>query len=90
MRKIAIRKYDEAVIEIKKIDTNYQPPEIKRVGYTEDIKTTITTGACYIATAVYGSYEALAQSLIGRIFIKVYYTLSPPFAKVREFDQTCF
>lgn len=51
-------------------------------------------GGCYIATAVYGSYDApevlvlrrfrdesLAQSPLGRIFIKVYYRFSPPFAE---------
>ena len=49
---------------------------------------------CYIATAVYGSYDApevmtlrrfrdntLKKSFFGRLFIKVYYTLSPPIAK---------
>jgi tetratricopeptide (TPR) repeat protein len=49
--------------------------------------------SCYIATAVYGSYEApevlilrrfrdnfLAPSAIGRLFIKVYYFISPPIA----------
>lgn len=50
-------------------------------------------GGCYIATAVYGSYQAyevlelrkfrdevLAKSYIGRLFIKTYYFLSPPVA----------
>lgn len=49
---------------------------------------------CYIATAVYGSYDCpqvcvlrrfrdnfLAESYLGRVFIKVYYTLSPSFVK---------
>mgnify|MGYP004640606777 FL=1 len=49
---------------------------------------------CYIATAVYGSYDApevmtlrrfrdevLAQSFFGRLFIKIYYALSPPVAE---------
>lgn len=49
---------------------------------------------CYIATAVYGSYDApevmvlrrfrdevLKKSILGRAFIKVYYTLSPPAAR---------
>lgn len=48
---------------------------------------------CYIATAVYGSYnapevitlrrfrdETLKKSFLGRLFIKVYYRLSPPVA----------
>lgn len=51
-------------------------------------------GFCYIATAVYGSYhspevmvlrrfrdETLEKSLAGRMFIRVYYTLSPPLAQ---------
>lgn len=50
---------------------------------------------CYIATAVYGSYDApqvltlrryrdetLAKSVLGRWFIRVYYRLSPPIAKL--------
>lgn len=49
---------------------------------------------CYIATAVYGSYEApevlvlrrfrdevLSQTLWGRAFIKAYYAISPPVAE---------
>lgn len=51
-------------------------------------------GGCYIATAVYGSYdapqvlvlrrfrdEALAQSAPGRAFIRAYYALSPTLAR---------
>lgn len=90
-RQIAIAKYDEYVAEIQKNDPNYQSPTIKRTGYSRGTGT--TGGACYIATAVYGSYEApevmvlrkfrdevLTQSFLGRIFIKTYYALSPPFA----------
>ncbi len=51
-------------------------------------------GGCYIATAVYGSYDApevlilrsfrdqvLQKHWIGRLFIKIYYFFSPPIAK---------
>lgn len=51
-------------------------------------------GGCYIATAVYGSYdcpqvwtlrrfrdEILAQTWYGRMFIHVYYALSPSVVK---------
>ena len=49
---------------------------------------------CYIATAVYGSYDApqvialrryrdesLSKNILGRLFIRIYYKLSPPIAK---------
>lgn len=57
------------------------------------------TGGCYIATAVYGSYDCpqvwtlrryrdykLAKSWLGRSFIRVYYAISPSF--VRCFGNT--
>lgn len=53
-----------------------------------------SSGGCYIATAVYGSYDcpevwtlrrfrdyALAQTLCGRILIRIYYALSPTLVK---------
>ena len=52
-------------------------------------------GGCYIATAVYGSYdcpevwtlrrlrdEVLANCFLGRLFIKIYYTISPYAVKI--------
>ena len=66
-----------------------------RIGKTnQEYKKGSTTGAtksgCYIATAVYGSYDAyevrilrkfrdetLAKTTFGRLFIKTYYYLSP-------------
>jgi tetratricopeptide (TPR) repeat protein len=52
-------------------------------------------GGCYIATMVYGSYDApevmifrrfrdevLKKSVVGRIFIRVYYATSPSFVKI--------
>ncbi|GHV07589.1 hypothetical protein FACS1894217_08670 [Clostridia bacterium] len=52
------------------------------------------TGKCYVATAVYGDYDApqvrtlrrfrdgtLKKNLFGRLFIRVYYALSPPLAR---------
>lgn len=67
--------------KIKELDPKYQIPErpVPESG-----------GACYIATAVYGSYDCpevwtlrryrdyfLARSIGGRIFIKCYYFISP-------------
>lgn len=58
-----------------------------------------STGGCYIATCVYGSYDCpevrtlrrfrdgvLKKSLPGRLFIRVYYALSPTL--VRWFGET--
>ena len=58
-------------------------------------------GGCYIATAVYGSYEApevltlrlfrdevLQKNFFGRLFVKTYYFLSPPVAeKLKSMDR---
>lgn len=54
----------------------------------------IKDGGCYIATAVYGSYDCpqvwtlrrfrdytLAKSVFGRMFIKIYYAISPTLVK---------
>lgn len=53
------------------------------------------SGGCYIATAVYGSYDcpevwilrrfrdySLAKSIQGQLFIKIYYTVGPMFVKL--------
>lgn len=70
--------------KIHKYDKSYQLPEFKT-----------SSGGCYIATAVYGSYDCpqvwtlrrfrdftLAQSWYGRGFIKTYYAISPTLVKV--------
>lgn len=53
-----------------------------------------SSGGCYVATCVYGSYDCpevwtlrrfrdqyLASTLLGRLFIKTYYTISPIIVK---------
>lgn len=60
--------------------------------YSRTTKT--SSGGCYVATAIYGSYDcpevwllrryrdfSLQQSVLGRLFIKVYYKISPIFVK---------
>ncbi|MDO5478959.1 MAG: CFI-box-CTERM domain-containing protein [Clostridia bacterium] len=69
------------VSKIQKYDSSYQTP-------------TINTGGCYVATAVYGSYDCpevwtlrrfrddtLAKTWYGRMFIRVYYAVSPTLVK---------
>ena len=58
--------------------------------FTGGYKHTDSTGGCYVATCVYGSYDCpevwtlrrfrddfLAKSLPGRTFIRTYYAISP-------------
>jgi len=66
------------VDKIKKYDTSYQSPNIS------------TSSGCYIATAIYGSYNCpqvlilrnyrdmfLSRTWYGRVFISLYYAVSP-------------
>lgn len=78
--KKTINKYVE---KIQKYDSSYTPPKIPT-----------SSGSCYIATAVYGSYDCpqvwtlrryrdfvLAKTWYGRLFIKTYYLISPSVVK---------
>ncbi|MBQ7007957.1 MAG: hypothetical protein IJN05_01955 [Ruminococcus sp.] len=69
--------------KIIKYNPSYQPPKIND-----------RNSGCYIATAVYGSYDCpqvwtlrrfrdgtLAKTWYGKLFIKVYYAISPMFVK---------
>lgn len=77
-----IKKYDEKIL---KYDSSYKIPETP---------TSSGGGGCYVATAVYGSYDCpqvwtlrrfrdytLAETWYGRTFIKIYYTISPTLVK---------
>ena len=67
------------VEKIKQYDTSYQTPVIDT-----------SSGGCYIATSIYGSYDCpevwvlrrfrdntLAKKWYGRVFVKTYYRISP-------------
>lgn len=80
------KKDNKTIIEnyakkVQKYQPDFQPPKIK-------------TGACYVATSVYGSYDCpevwtlrrfrdntLEPSIFGRVFIKTYYIISPTLVK---------
>jgi hypothetical protein len=74
-------------------DPGYQRYLSRHCGRTDYTKDKPKKSDCYVATAVYGSYDAphvislrryrderLSKSIIGRLFIKTYYKLSPPIA----------
>ena len=75
------------VAKVQEFESDYKTPSLPK------------DGACYVATAVYGSYDCpevwtlrrfrdyrLAKTGIGRIAIKIYYTVSPYI--VRRFGNT--
>ena len=77
-----IKTYND---KIKQYDSSYQAPQ---TNMTQD-------GGCYVATAVYGSYDCpevwtlrrfrdntLAASWYGRAFIRLYYAVSPTLVKL--------
>ena len=70
--------------EIRTVDPSYQTPTV----------TTTSSGGCYVATAVYGSYDCpqvwtlrryrdftLSKSWYGRLFVRTYYAISPTLVK---------
>ena len=80
VNKNIIVEYSE---KVKKYDPSYQTPEVNT-----------TSDGCYVATAVYGSYDCpevwtlrryrdntLAESIFGRAFIRTYYAISPTLVK---------
>ena len=91
---------------IEENDQNKPEYEKEKAHKMEEFKTelsklgiTVQTGGCYIATAVYGSYDCpqlwtlrryrdnvLAASISGRFFIRIYYTISP--FLVRQFSSS--
>ena len=71
---------------IKKYDPSYQVPVLQKMS---------TSGGCYVATCVYGSYDCpevwvlrryrdntLMNSWKGRAFVKLYYCVSPRIVKL--------
>lgn len=81
------RQIVEMHTQIKAFEPNHVVPVFEEVQQT-------TSGGCYVATAVYGSYDCpqvwtlrryrdytLAESWYGRAFIKTYYAISPTLVK---------
>ena len=92
LREPILTNYDKYVRELKSMEPSYNPPVIQRQA----------SGGCYVATCVYGSYDCpevwtlrrfrdynLYQTWNGRLFIKIYYAISPTI--VKYFGKTkCF
>ena len=87
-KKIWLDKLKNVHVAWHQVDTSHQIP------YIESAPTQNASGGCYVATAVYGSYDCpqvwtlrryrddfLAQSWYGRLFIRTYYAISPTLVK---------
>ena len=85
-----IRKYHDI---IKICDPSYTVPTVEDP-VQQQLQIVQNTGGCYVATAVYGSYDCpqvwtlrryrdytLAETWYGRAFIHVYYAISPILVK---------
>lgn len=83
LRPPILAKYDQYVAFLKQYDSTYVAPQITRKGV-----------GCYVATCVYGSYDCpevwvlrryrdykLNNVWYGRLFIKMYYAVSPTIVK---------
>lgn len=73
-------------VKVQELEPSFEVPSVESV--------TNSSGGCYVATAVYGSYDCpqvwtlrryrdydLAESWYGRAFIRTYYAISPTLVK---------
>lgn len=86
-----ISQVDETAMRIRKYKPEYMPPKMSiRSQENSNTEGTSKKEGCYIATAVYGDYNhpkvlvlrgyrdnVLQKSVLGRLFIKFYYKVSP-------------
>ncbi|MBQ0084433.1 MAG: hypothetical protein KBS52_06710 [Clostridiales bacterium] len=86
----AIRDFDKYSALLKKLSPEEEIPQRPE----ENPSTQISSGGCYVATCVYGSYDCpqvwtlrryrdntLASTWYGRAFIHMYYAISPTIVK---------
>ena len=79
---------------IKKYEPDYEPPKREEPDINVNSTSQASSSGCYIATAVYGSYDCpqvwtlrryrdytLAETWYGRVFIHIYYAISPTLVK---------
>lgn len=91
-----VNKLKKTYQRIKALDPDFVIPEIV---IPEPTPAATNSGGCYVATAVYGSYDCpevwtlrrfrdntLAETWYGRTFIRTYYAISP--ALVKWFGET--
>lgn len=86
---------NDYVAKIQQYDSSYTAPQESTAAPQENTGAPQeSTGGCYVATAVYGSYDCpqvwtlrrfrdytLAETWYGRAFIRMYYAVSPTFVE---------
>lgn len=86
-----LKEVFDSIPKVKEFEPSYVAPYFPS---TQQTNNTGSKGGCYVATAVYGSYdcpevwtlrrfrdEMLAETWYGRAFIRIYYALSPTLVK---------
>ena len=92
-RRDEIEELKEIYQELSEYDSNFIAPELPNAQAIGEA-TNSSGGGCYVATAVYGSYDCpevwtlrrfrdytLAETWYGRAFIRTYYAISPTLVK---------
>lgn len=91
-RQADIQKIQELTAAIREIEPDYTPPSYQNT--TQQSNSNSSSGGCYVATCVYGSYDCpevwtlrrfrdntLGSTWYGRAFIHTYYAISPTLVK---------
>lgn len=84
----------DIIPKVQEFEPSYTPPYFPSNPSLSPNKSSSNTGGCYVATAVYGSYDCpevwtlrryrdytLAETWFGRLFIFLYYAISPTLVK---------
>lgn len=87
----SLKKTYEKICEL---EPDFEVPPLPSITYYDFQTSKSSGGGCYVATAVYGSYDCpevwtlrrfrdniLAKNLLGRLFIVIYYAVSPTLVK---------
>lgn len=94
LRNDVLKEFHEASTRLKEIYPEYEPYEAPSATPVNHYSSNSSSGGCYVATAVYGSYDCpevwtlrrfrdntLANTWYGRAFIRTYYAISPTLVK---------
>lgn len=92
-RRETYKELEEIYKRIKEIEPSFEIPQMPSVEPIQ-LQASQSNGGCYVATAVYGSYDCpevwilrrfrdytLAETWYGRVFIRTYYAISPTLVK---------